>query len=245
MLSPGGSSATVSVTVTCVDDPPIAVNDSVTVNEDSGANAINVLGNDTDVDGGTTITISSVTSPANGTVVLTGGSPGAHTGLTYTPNANYCNNPPGTTPDTFTYTLTSGGSTATVSVTVTCVNDAPTLDLDANNSSGAAGTGYNATYTGGGISVSDTDVAITDVDNAALDSATITIPAPIAGETLTVNGALPANIVAGVYNPVTGTLVLSTPVANATLADFQTAIRQIIYTHPSPGGAPPRNITVV
>ena len=49
---------------------------------------------------------------------------GGGTGLTYAPAANYCNNPPGTTLDTFSYTLT-GGDTATVTVTVTCVNDAP------------------------------------------------------------------------------------------------------------------------
>ena len=50
---------------------------------------------------------------------------GGGTGLTYQPNPNYCNDPPGTTLDTFTYTLTPGGSTATVSVTVTCVDDPP------------------------------------------------------------------------------------------------------------------------
>ena len=50
--------------------------------------------------------------------------------MTYTPNANYCNTPPGTTPDTFTYTL-NGGSTATVSVTVTCSADAPVVDTSA------------------------------------------------------------------------------------------------------------------
>ena len=44
-------------------------------------------------------------------------------GLTYQPDPNYCNTQTGGTPDTFTYTLTPGGSTATVSVTVTCVND--------------------------------------------------------------------------------------------------------------------------
>jgi len=37
----GGSSATVRVTVACVDDDPVAVNDSATVAEDSGATAIN------------------------------------------------------------------------------------------------------------------------------------------------------------------------------------------------------------
>ena len=111
-------SDTKSLQVTAVDDNPVAVNDSTTVSEDSGATLIFVLANDTDVDGGP-IAVSSVTQPANGTVSNNG------TDVTYTPNANYCNNPPGTSPDTFTYTLTPGGSTATVSVTVTCAADPP------------------------------------------------------------------------------------------------------------------------
>jgi hypothetical protein len=115
----GGSTATVSMTVTCVDDSPVAVNDSATVLEDAAAAAVPVLSNDTDVDGGPK-TIASASDPAHGTVVLTGGSPGAHTGLTYQPDPNYCNAPPGTALDTFTYTL-NGGSSATVSMTVTCV----------------------------------------------------------------------------------------------------------------------------
>ena len=78
-----------------------------------------MLANDTDVDGGP-MTIDSATEPANGTVVITGGG----TGLTYEPDADYCNSGPARTPDTFTYTL-NGGDTATVSVTVTCVDDAP------------------------------------------------------------------------------------------------------------------------
>ena len=125
-IDPGGSTATVSVTVTCVDDDPIAVDDTATVAEDAAATSIDVLANDTDVDNGAK-TIDAVTQPDNGTVVITGGG----SGLTYQPNANYCNNPPGTTPDTFTYTLTPGDSTATVSVTVTCVDDAPVAVNDA------------------------------------------------------------------------------------------------------------------
>ena len=69
----------------------------------------------------------SVTQPANGTVAITDG--GAE--LTYQPDANYCNTQPAATPDTFTYTLTPGGSTATVSVTVTCVDDPPVAVDDA------------------------------------------------------------------------------------------------------------------
>lgn len=110
------NTASTKVIIVPVDDPPVAVNDAATVGEDSGANAINVLANDTDVDGGPK-SVASVTQPTNGTVVITGGG----TGLTYTPNTNYCNSVSGPL-DTFTYTLTPGGSTATVSVTVTCAH---------------------------------------------------------------------------------------------------------------------------
>ncbi len=84
----GGITATVSVTVTCVDDAPVAVNDTATVAEDAAATAVDVLANDTDVDGGPR-TVQSVTQPANGTVVITGGG----TGLTYQPNAELLQHP--------------------------------------------------------------------------------------------------------------------------------------------------------
>ncbi len=48
----GNSTATVNVTVTCVDDDPIANDDSKTVAEDGPAVTIDVLANDTDVDAG-------------------------------------------------------------------------------------------------------------------------------------------------------------------------------------------------
>jgi hypothetical protein len=71
----GGSTATVTVTVSCVDDPPVAVDDSLTVAEDSGAAAVDVLANDTDVDGGPK-TIAAKTNGSHGTVVVTGGGSG-------------------------------------------------------------------------------------------------------------------------------------------------------------------------
>ena len=83
----GGRRATVSVTVTCVDDQPVAVNDSATVAEDSGATAIDVLANDTDVDGGPKYDRLGVASRRTARWSITGGG----TGLTYQPDANYCN----------------------------------------------------------------------------------------------------------------------------------------------------------
>ncbi|NOH04121.1 MAG: tandem-95 repeat protein [Chloroflexi bacterium] len=107
----GGSTATVNVTVNCVDDAPVAINDSATFNEDDPATTIDVLANDTDVDGGL-MQVASVGAAANGTVVNN------TTNVSYQPDADFCGS------DSFTYTL-NGGSTATVNVTVNCVDDAP------------------------------------------------------------------------------------------------------------------------
>jgi Ca2+-binding RTX toxin-like protein len=154
-LAPGGDTATVAMSVTCVADVPVAEDDTSTVDEDS-VTPIDVLANDDDA--GNTITILSVTQPANGTVVITGGG----TGLTYQPDPDYCNDPPGIAPDTFTYTLDPGGATATVSVMVTCVDDAPTAVDD------TAAVGEDDPATTVDVLANDTDVdggaiAITDV----------------------------------------------------------------------------------
>ena len=90
-----------------VDDPPAAVHDRATVAEDSGANTLDVLANDLDIDGGPK-QIESNTHGAHGSVAIT--NDGAD--LTYTPDPDYSGS------DSFTYTL-NGGSTATVAVTVT------------------------------------------------------------------------------------------------------------------------------
>jgi hypothetical protein len=116
-----GNRAIGSFNITVEDVAPVAVDDTETVTEDAPATTIDVLGNDTDVDGGPK-SIASVTQPVNGTVIITNG--GAD--LTYTPNPDYCND--GTPTDNFTYTLTPGGSIGNVFVTVTCVDDQPEID---------------------------------------------------------------------------------------------------------------------
>ena len=106
----------------------------------------------------------------------------------------------------------------------------PGLDLDANNSSGG-GADATATYTAGGpaIPVTDIDVLITD-DDPTIESATITILgwSLHAGDVLSIAGTLPAGITASSYNPITGVLTLS---GAASLADYQTALRQVVYSN--------------
>jgi hypothetical protein len=114
--------ATVLLMVNCL---PSAGDDTVTVPEDSGPNAITVLANDTDPDAGQTLRVSDVTQGANGTVVA--GPSGMW--LTYQPNANF------TGTDTFTYTVADnkgGTDIGTVNVTVSNINDVPSFTKGAN-----------------------------------------------------------------------------------------------------------------
>ena len=115
----GTSMATVTVTVRSVNDDPVANDDNATTNEDT-AITIDVLANDTDVDGDT-LSIQSVSQPTNGTVINNGAD------LTYTPNLNFNGG------DTFTYTIHDGyggSATATVIVNINPVNDDPVANDD-------------------------------------------------------------------------------------------------------------------
>jgi lysophospholipase L1-like esterase len=123
----GSDSATVTVSVLSVNDPPVAANDDITVAEDStttmAVQADNGHGLDSDVDGGTLTIIGVSLTSQGGSLSLNG----SHTGLIYTPVANFS----GT--ETFNYTLGDGqGGTdiAAVTVTVTPVNDAPVTQDD-------------------------------------------------------------------------------------------------------------------
>ncbi|MBA2282530.1 MAG: tandem-95 repeat protein [Acidimicrobiia bacterium] len=104
--------ATATVTITPVNDAPVATDQTVATDEDT-ATSITLAG--TDVDGGT-LSFSIVTLPSSG--VVSGSPPN----LTYTPAANFN----GTTSFTFRATDSSGASdVGTVDVVVGPVNDAP------------------------------------------------------------------------------------------------------------------------
>ncbi len=102
------NSATVTVTVTPVDDQAVLGADTVTVAEDTTV-TVDVLANDHDADGALTVT--GVSDPAHGTAAV------AADGLSvsYSPDSDFA----GT--DSFTYTVTDpvgGSGTGTVTVTV-------------------------------------------------------------------------------------------------------------------------------
>ncbi len=112
--------AKVTVTVTPVNDSPVAVDDTVSTQEDTVV-TIDVLTNDTDVDGDK-LSIESASVPKEqGTVEVVNGK------LVFTPAENFNGDAE------ITYTVTDGQLTdeAKVTVTVNPVNDAPIIKVDA------------------------------------------------------------------------------------------------------------------
>ncbi|WP_374043856.1 tandem-95 repeat protein [Vibrio diabolicus] len=109
--------AQVSVTVNSVNDAPIALNDATITEEDTSV-TIDVLPNDTDVDGDE-LSIQSASVPSDqGTVEIIDGK------LVFTPTENFHGDAE------ITYTITDGALTdqATVNVTVNAVNDTPVVE---------------------------------------------------------------------------------------------------------------------
>ncbi|HHG3021625.1 TPA: tandem-95 repeat protein, partial [Vibrio parahaemolyticus] len=122
IVTSGGvsESATVEVNVTPVNDAPVAKDDIATTPEDTAV-TIDVLPNDTDVDGDK-LSIESASVPKEqGTVEVVNGK------LVFTPAENFNGDAE------ITYTVTDGQLTdeAKVTVTVNPVNDAPTIKVDA------------------------------------------------------------------------------------------------------------------
>lgn len=118
----GTATGNVNITIIPVNDPPNAVNDTKSTNEDTAITFDPRL-NDTDLETpNTSLTITAKTNGQHGSVAIVG----AGTQLKYTPNANFNGQ------DTFTYTISDGTltDTATVTMNVIAVNDAPNAVTD-------------------------------------------------------------------------------------------------------------------
>lgn len=218
--------ATVSLTISPVNDAPVAVNLAGVTSEDTALN-LTLLGA-TDRDQGTVLTYSVVNGPSQG--VLTGS--GAN--LTYLPNANV------TGSDSFTFKASDGSldsNVVTYSITITPVNDVPVAnpqtvavvedtpkaitltgsDVEGSNltyilvsgpSHGAlSGTIPNYTYTPS-THYNGTDSFVFKVSDGQLQSAEVTVSINISPVN-DIPAANPQTMAAMEYNTSSGTLTAS------------------------------------
>jgi VCBS repeat-containing protein len=146
--------ATVTVAVSPVNDAPVASADSATTAEDTPV-IIDVLANDTDVDGPALSIKSATVDPAQGSVSIVDGK------LVFTPASNFAGSA------TITYVSTDGSADSVptaVTVTVTPVNDTPT----ANNDSLTAVEDTAVTYAAAQLLGNDTDIDSTNLKIASV-----------------------------------------------------------------------------
>ena len=157
--------ATVSITVTAVNnDAPVAQAQSVTTAEDT-AKAITLTASDVDGDG---LTYTVVSGPTHGTLSGSGAS------LTYTPAADYNG------ADSFTFKANDGtadSNVATVAITVTAVNDAPVNSVPGTQTMAKNTNLIFSSRNGNAISIADVDAG----------SALIQVTLAVTDGTLTLN----------------------------------------------------------
>ena len=188
----GSDSASVTVDVTCLNDAPVAVDDSASGTEDMPAtiDPVDLLTNDTDADLADTLAVSGASNPSGGSVVLDNGT------ITFTPDVNLC------VPDAagFDYDISDGnGGTDTghVAVDLGCENDAPVAVDDTGN------VAFMAPPTNFDVLANDTDI---EGDTRTLVSATVS---PAAGTASVVGGKVRFTPSASFSGPATISYVVS------------------------------------
>jgi large repetitive protein len=168
--------ATVTITITPVNDAPVANNDGpYNVNEGGTINfaAPGVLANDTDVDG-PALTAVLVSGPANASAFA----------LNADGSWSYTHDGSETITDSFTYQAFDGtalSNVATVSITITPVNDAP---VAVNDGPYAVAEGGTFTLPAPGVLANDTDA-----ENDSLTAILVSGPANAANFTFNADGS--------------------------------------------------------
>jgi CSLREA domain-containing protein len=167
---------TFTITVTPVNDPPVAQNLSVTATEDSSQFIFLPA---SDVENNTPLTFTVVDGPAHGTLTGTGSS------RTYLPAANYVG------PDSFTFkaadSLGAESQVATVSINVTPFNDAPVNTVPTTQVTDQNTTLVFSAANSNAISVADVD--------AGTDPLRVTLT--VSNGTLTLGGTTGLTFTAG------------------------------------------------
>ena len=174
----------VTVNITCVNDAPVADDESVTATEDTTLDTpvTTLLTGDTDVDSAT-LTVTAVSGATGGTATLMNNGTPANTAddfVRFVPTANLC----GVAAGGYDYTVSDGALTDTghVTVNITCVNDAPVAD--------------DETVTATEDTTLDTPVTTLLTGDTDVDSATLTVTAvsgATGGTATLMNNGTPAN----------------------------------------------------
>jgi parallel beta-helix repeat protein len=184
---------------------PVANNDTATVAENSSANVLNVLANDTDLNPASTgLIVAGYSQPAHGTVTLVNGQ------LVYAPAAGY------TGTDSFTYTASDGTAVSTPATVTLTVSAGPVSAFGGNPFTNGTASVQAAQNTPLAFNTAATVLSVSDLQatsvtvTLSVSHGTLTLDTNgifFVGSSLTVSGSLSAiNSVLStlVYTPATG-----------------------------------------
>jgi VCBS repeat-containing protein len=204
------NTATVHITVTAVNDPPVAQNDTLNTNEDTQATGTLVA---TDVDSANLAYSVADASNAHGIVNITNPATGAYS---YSPDANYNG------PASFTFRANDGtlnSNTTVISITVAPINDAPVAQ---------AGTLTTDEDTSGMGTLVATDV---DSANLAYSVADSSDAHGIVNITNPATGAYTYNPDANYYGPAGFTFKANDGAADCNIANVTITVVQSAVNH--------------
>ncbi len=121
-----------------------------------------------------------------------------------------------------------GGGTVTATIIVNAVNDAPVLDLDADDSSGQAGVDFAVIFArrGPAVAIADADAALSDIDSATLSSLTVTITNLRDGTAESLAADTRGTSITASYDSGTGVLTLS---GTDSVTNYQQVLRTVSY----------------
>ncbi len=229
----GTSTSTLTITITGTNDGPVANPNTATIAEDTVAPVTgNVVTNDTDVDTGDTLTVTTTGAQTGSYGTVTIAANGAYSYALN--NANPTVQALGvgeTLTETFNYTISDGHggtSTSTLTITVTGTNDAPTT-TGLVNQAGVDATSF--TY--------NTGTAFSDVEGDTLTFSASGLPAGVSIDTNTgvISGTFAND--ASVGGPYTVTVTANDGNGGMTSANFVLTV-----TNPPPYVIGPSNLPV-
>lgn len=213
--------ATVTLTIDPVNDAPIPMDDTLTVDEGATATveAPGVLGNDTDAENNAlSVSTTPISGPTYGSVTLE-----ANGSYTYEHGGSEMDS------DSFVYQVCDDGdpfecAQATVHVTVTAVNDAPLVDL--NGPMPGTGNIIPFAVNGGPINITTNSIDILDADDINMESATVNlVNFPDGASEMLSTDTTGTSIVAS-YDALQGTLTLQ---GSDSIANYERVLRNVRY----------------
>jgi len=134
---------------------------------------------------------------------------------------------------------------AVTTISITAADNAPAIDLDADDSSTAVNDDFITTYVAGAasssVAVADVDMVITDTDSNSLSLIEIRLTNSQPGDSLYVDGALPLAISIDGASSDSSNLILT---GNASIADYLSTIAKVRFTNSGSTNNTARNITI-